>query len=99
MKKEKLKLNKLKVKSFTTTIENPEEMKGGVRFSKGPGNCPHTGLPTLDVAGCRTKTEHQFWCDQQTGYTNAATCGDPGGPEPVTTYVPSRPTCPDIAPL
>lgn len=95
MKNRKLKLSKLKVKSFTTTIENSNEVRGGVRFSKGPTNCPHTGEPTLDVAGCNTLDP--VYCGNQSNYT-CNTCDDTGGPEPVTTYQPSNPTCPEIAP-
>ena len=64
MKKEKLKLNQLKVKSFTTSVENPKNIQGGERWSKRPGYCHHTGEPTIDVAGCNTADV--FYCDNQT---------------------------------
>ena len=63
MKKEKLKLNQLKVKSFTTSVENTGNVLGGGKWTKGLGNCPHTGAPTLDPIGCNSLD--QFYCHNQ----------------------------------
>ena len=64
MKKSKLTLNSIKVKSFTT--QKSEETKGGwQRWSMI--NCPHTGDNTEDAIGCGTGDP--FWCGNQSlGY-------------------------------
>lgn len=63
MKKKKLKLNDLKIKSFTTSIQKPEEMKGGRTRTKGAGACPHLGEPTMDYLGCNSLDD--FYCQAQ----------------------------------
>lgn len=50
--KKKVKLTELNVQSFRTDL-----VKGGFEI------VPHTGGPTLDVAGCNTLND--FYCDQQ----------------------------------
>ena len=64
--KKKIKLNDLKVSSFTTDV-NGEEVKGGRWSVGGAGACPHTGAPTLDAIGCNSGDD--FWCwNQSNGY-------------------------------
>lgn len=65
--KKKIKLNDLKVSSFTTDI-NGNEVKGGRWSIGGAGACPHTGEATLDYLGCNT--EDPFYCWNQSGGYN-----------------------------
>ena len=66
MKKAKIKLNALKVKSFTTDV-NSKEVKGGRWSIGGAGACPHTGEATLDAIGCGTLDDFYCW-NQSAGY-------------------------------
>ncbi len=75
MKKKKLVLDSLKVKSFTTSIDKADQVKGGRWSVGGAGACPHTGDATLDYLGCNTLND--FYCRQQSnGYVSV--CGGGG---------------------
>lgn len=75
MKKKKLKLNQLKVESFTTEVE-AKQMRGGARWSKaGEGACPHLGEPTMDYLGCNSLDP--FFCYNQS-IDHPACVDDPG---------------------
>ena len=58
--KKKIKLNELKVKSFTTGV-NTEQVKGGRWSIGGRGACPHTGRQSLDFLGCNSLDEFFCW--------------------------------------
>ena len=66
--KKKIKLNDLKVSSFTTDVKG-EEVKGGRWSIGGAGACPHTGDATLDYLGCNSLND--FYCRQQSNGYNA----------------------------
>ncbi|MGB3467207.1 MAG: pinensin family lanthipeptide [Cyclobacteriaceae bacterium] len=68
MKKAKIKLSELKVKSFTTDVKS-EEVKGGRWSIGGAGACPHTGAPTLDALGCNSGDPFYCW-NQSNGYNS-----------------------------
>ena len=75
MKKNKIKLSDLKVRSIRTDLNNTQDLKGG-KLTVGDGvGCPQIGPKAFDYVRCTTVGH--FWCHKPSEVYDPACSGDP----------------------